>query len=82
MAKVDDGLLTVITVDRLPNWRMPFQLGRLLGGNVMRIPGAQMRSCRRATIRCAGMRLNIDGEILPMDSAQVEILPNALRAHW
>lgn len=82
MAQPDDGLLTLVFIDDLPNWRMPFQLGRLLGGKVMRIPGAATRTCRRAEIECEGMRVNVDGEILPMNRAVVEILPGALTAHW
>ena len=82
MAQPDDGLLTVVTIDDLPNWRMPFQLGKLLAGKVMKIPGAVERACRRVEIACAGMRVNVDGEILPMDSAVVEILPGALTARW
>ena len=48
----------------------------------MTLPGAVERACRRVEIACAGMRVNVDGEILPMDSAVVEILPGALTARW
>lgn len=82
MARTDDGLLTVVTVDHLPNWRMPFQLPKLLTGKIMNIPGAKVGACRRAEISCKNMRLDIDGEIVPMEHAVIEILPAALKAHW
>lgn len=83
MAQPDDGLLTLIAVDDLPNWRMPFQLGKLLGGKVLQIPGAIARTCRHAEISCpGGMRLNIDGEIQPVENAVIDVLPGALMARW
>ena len=82
MAEPDDGLLTVVAIDDLPNWKMPFQLFKLLKGRVLKIPGAVARTCRRLEIACEGMRVNVDGEIIPMNRAEIEILPGELTARW
>ncbi len=78
----DDGQFDLITVDAMPNWRMPAQLGKLLTGRILDIPGAQHRRCRRVTMSAPGMRVNMDGEIVPMERATLEILPGALMARW
>lgn len=82
MASPDDGYLDMIVIGGMPNWRMPFQLLKLMTGRIMKIPGARVVSCRSATIACRGMRVNVDGEILPMDKASFSLSPGAVRVHW
>ena len=79
---IGGGMLTVVAIDDLPNWKMPFQLFKLLKGRVLKIPGAVARTCRRLEIACEGMRVNVDGEIIPMNRAEIEILPGELTARW
>lgn len=81
-ARPDDGLFDLVTVDALPRWTLPFQLPKLLRERIFDIPGTQMRRCRRVTLTAKNMRINLDGEILPMERAVFEMLPGALLAHW
>lgn len=81
-AHPDDGLFDVIVVDHMPRWRMPFQLPKFLNGRIRQIPGTRYVRCRRVKMEGAAMRVNVDGEIVPMASAELSILPGGLAAHW
>lgn len=78
----DDGLFDLITVESMPNWKMPAQLPRLVGGRIMQIPGVAVRRCRRVTVTAKNMRINLDGGIEPMEKAVFEVVPGALLVHW
>ena len=82
-AKPDDGLLDVTVIDSMPRRRMFPQLIRILRGRVLQVPGASMRRCRSVVARVkGGLRLDVDGEVLPVPEARIEILPGALPVHW
>ncbi len=81
-AEVDDGLLDVLVVDTLPNWRIPFYLPALLSGRLMRKKIAHHYRAARCALASPGMRLNLDGEIIPMESARFECNPTSILAHW
>lgn len=81
-ARPDDGLFDMLVIDNLPRWKMPFQLPKLLTGKIRSIPGTLYRNCRHAVLSAEGMRMNIDGEIVQMDRAELEMLPASLMAHW
>lgn len=78
----DDGLFDIIMIDNMPRWKLPPKLVLLLTGRVKEIPGTVYRKCRGVSIAAPGMRVNIDGEIVPMDRVAMEIIPGALMAHW
>lgn len=86
LAVPDDGLLDIVMIDAMPRGRMVLQLPKLVSGRVMEIPGLTHIRCRRAAVTLpeAGgdLRINIDGEIVPMPDAVFEIQPGALLAHW
>lgn len=81
-AKPDDGLFDVVVIDAMPRWQMPFQLVKLLTGKIRSIPGTSYQRCRRVAVQGTDMYMNIDGEIVPLEKAEMEILPGALCAHW
>lgn len=81
-ARPDDGLFDVVTIDNMPRWKLPPHLIRLLTGNILKIPGTVGTKCRKVTASAKGMRMNIDGEIVPMDQVTLEIQPKALHVHW
>lgn len=80
----DDGLLDLILLESMPNWKMPRQLIKLLTGRILDIPGISVRHCRRAAVSGAAgqILLNLDGELVPVESAAFEVLPGALMARW
>lgn len=81
-ASPDDGLFDFLLLPNMPRWRLPPHLPKLLNGKIREVPGAVYRKCKRVSFAGEGMRVNIDGEVIPMDSATMEILPKALMAHW
>lgn len=81
-ARPDDGLFDLLVIENLPRWKIPPHLPKMLNGKIRQVPGARYQRCRQVTVRGKGMRVNIDGEILPMDEAALEILPGAVMVHW
>ncbi len=81
-AEVDDGLLDILVVDTLPRWRIPFYLPALMGGSLMKKKIAHHYRAAKCSITSLDMRLNLDGEIVPMPSARFEVRPASLLAHW
>lgn len=81
-ARPDDGLFDVVIIDNMPKWKLPPNLPKLLSGNIRKIPGTVYRNCRRISIAARDMRMNIDGEIVPMERVSMEILPASLLVRW
>ena len=81
-ATADDGLLDLIVVEHKPRWLLPFLVPSLLMGRVLKFPFTSHKRCKTIEIMSPDMRLNIDGEIYPMDSAAFSILPGALSLFW
>lgn len=81
-AKVDDGLLDLVVVGHIPRWKIPRYLPGLLMGKVLSFPITEHILCRSIDLISPGMRLNIDGEIRPMDQATFAALPGVLLLHW
>lgn len=81
-AAADDGLLDLVVVEHKPRWLLPFLVPSLLMGRVLKFPFTSHKRCKTVEIHAPGMRLNIDGEIYPMDDAKFSILPGALSLFW
>lgn len=81
-AAPDDGCFDLVVVENKPRWMIPFYLPGLLFGKVLKFPFTMHRRVRTARIEAPGMRLNMDGEIFPMDAADYSILSGSLRMFW
>jgi len=81
-ALVDDGYLDVLVVDTVPAWRIPFYLPALLGGTLLKTKIAHHYRTPHCRLTSHNMRLNLDGEIVPMETAHFECRPASLLAHW
>ncbi|MDD3411326.1 MAG: diacylglycerol kinase family lipid kinase [Eubacteriales bacterium] len=81
-AKVDDGLLDVMVVDAVPAWKIPFYLPALMRGRLMNKRIAHHYRTDHCLLSSPGMRLNLDGEVLPMESARFVCKPQSLLVHW
>lgn len=80
-AKVDDGLLDIVIVDRVKWYKLPLRLVGLLKGNILRFPETHFVRARKIRFSAPDMRLNVDGEIVSAKDATAEILPGALKIH-
>lgn len=82
LAQVDDGLLDILVVDTVPSWKIPFYLPALLGGTLLKTKIAHHYRTKTCTLASHNMRLNMDGEIVSMESARFVCQPASLLAHW
>lgn len=81
-AATDDGMLDMIVVEHKPRWRLPFLVPQLLMGGILKFPFTTHIRCQQCEIHSPGMRLNIDGEIVNVDTAKFTVLPGALTLFW
>lgn len=78
-AQVDDGLFDVVIVKPVRRWMiLPLIVFFILGKHIALHVG-RMRRCKRLSIRCEGMTINLDGELRSADCARYELLPGALK---
>ena len=82
IANVEDGLLDIMVVDTVPSWRIVFYLPAILGGTLLKKKISHHYRADRCTLTSHNMRLNMDGEIVPMESARFTVQPASLLAHW
>ena len=81
-ADMSDGLLDVVIVKSVPNYKLPKYLPGLLKGKILSFPITSHYRCTSVTIEAPNMKTNVDGEILPIEKATFEPLPNALWLHY
>ena len=81
-SQVDDGLLDVVVLRSIPNWKMFFYLPGLVLGKVDTFPITSHYRCSQVQIDAPGMRLNVDGEILPISKVSFSPVKDALLVHW
>ena len=81
-ASIDDGMLDIVLLDHKPRWMIPFYLPLLLFGRVLKFPFTRHIRTQHVRIDSPGMKLQIDGEIFLLDSADIELLPGELMLYW
>ncbi len=79
---VNDGLLDVVVLRSIPNWKMFFYLPGLLMGRVHSFAITSHYRCSKVSIDAPGMHLNVDGEMLPIDKVSFSPVKDALWVHW
>lgn len=82
-ADLCDGMLDILVVDAVPNWQIPFYLPSLMKGTLhTKTKVAHSYRASRCVVKCNNMRLNLDGEVVPMQEARFVCEPGALLMHW
>lgn len=81
-AAANDGLLDLIVVEHKPRWQLPFLVPSLLLGRILKFSFTTHTRCSNVEVFSKGMRLNVDGEILDIESAKFSVLPGALSLFW
>ena len=74
----DDGLLDVLIINSMSKLRMLTVLPGLLKGKIQSFPETSHRYAQKLHVEGSGLRINIDGEIISMDSADIQINPLSL----
>ena len=77
-ADVRDGMFDVITVQPVRKCMIPVLIAFYVAGKHLDLKLATQRRCKKIGIRCSGMTLNLDGELMDADFAQFELLQGAL----
>ena len=76
-----DGLFDVSGVRRIKKLKLPGRLLGLMKGKILDFPETFSLQANSVVFSSPGMFVNVDGEILEMEKAEVSILPGALRIH-
>ncbi len=74
-----DGLFDLVTVAHVPRWKIPFYLPGLMGAKILKFGITHHETVKSVVIRSEGMRVQIDGEIVSMDEAEIRVQAGALR---
>lgn len=82
LAAVTDGLLDVLIVDAVPRWKLPAYLVPLMTGKLYKCKVAHRYLTKHCRITCPGMRMQLDGEIIPMEEAVFTCKNDQLYLHW
>lgn len=82
LADVTDGMFDVLVVDAVPRWKIPFYLPSIMMGTLYKRRPAHRYLASSVSLSSPGMRLNMDGEILPMESAKFVCETDQLLLHW
>lgn len=78
-ADITDGKLNLVTVKNVPRRRIPLYLPGLMLGKVLNFKITTHRQVQEVSFEGRGLRVNIDGEIVPMDRASFAIRPGVLQ---
>ena len=77
-ALIDDGYFDVLAADAM-NRRMILKLlSKFIKGYHPSLPQVHEWRAKELVIRCPGMTVNLDGELVDMDEARYKLLPAAL----
>lgn len=78
-ASVEDGLFDVLILNRVPKWRILFELPKLKKGQIEKISVSEQFRCSEITIDCAAPKtFNLDGEVYGQTPERLYIKPAAL----
>ena len=77
-AVVDDGLLDVVLVRKMNKLRMLCALSGLMKGKILTFKETTSLRVKKLSVAGQGLRINIDGEIITADRADIEVLPGSL----
>lgn len=77
-AVVDDGLLDVVLVRKMNKLRMLCALSGLMKGKILTFKETPSLRVKKLSVAGQGLRINIDGEIITADRADIEVLPGSL----
>ena len=76
-----DGKLDVIVIDAVKKWQICFLLPFFVLGKANIFPFVHIYRASRLKIESADMYVNLDGEIKPIDCADIRISPGMLQAY-
>lgn len=82
LAEVADGLFDVVVVKDCPRWRILSYIPGLLSGKLLGYKVTTHYRCKTCKLSAKGMRLNIDGDVIPLETAEFRCMDGALLLYW
>ena len=79
VAEITDGKLNLVLIRNVPRWKIPFYLPGLMGSRDLNFSITRHLLVSEVALEGENMRVNVDGEILPMDRAVFRIQPGSLQ---
>ena len=77
---INDGMLDIVVIEDVSRLRMIGYLPGLLGGRILTFKDTTSYKGTLVSISSAsGLKLNVDGEIVPYDKADFRVIPGGLR---
>ena len=77
-ADVQDGFLNLVLIQSVHRWQIPFYLPGLMMSRDLKFRITKHRKVKSVLIEGTNLRINIDGDIQPMDRAEFRINPASL----
>ena len=77
-ADVQDGFLNLVLIQSVHRWQIPFYLPGLMMSRDLKFRITMHRKVKTVLIEGNNLRINIDGDIQPMDRAEFRINPASL----
>lgn len=77
-ADVQDGFLNLVLIQSVHRWQIPFYLPGLMMSRDLKFRITKHRKVKTVLIEGKDLRINIDGDIQPMDRAEFRIRPASL----
>ena len=71
--------LDLVLVRSVPRWRIPFYLPGLMLGKILGFRISAHRLAEHVSLEGKQLRVNVDGEIFPMDRVDFGIRPGVLK---
>ena len=68
-----------VLVEKMKKGRMLSVLPGLLQGKILTFPETEFTRVKKLILEGTGLVMNIDGEIVPMERASLEVLPGPLK---
>ncbi len=78
-ARPDDGRLDVVLIRPIARWKLPVYLAGMLKGKHIHYRVTRHLEAEHVIFEGKGMRVDVDGEVIPMDRAEIGIRRGALR---
>lgn len=77
-ADVGDGFLNLVLINSVYRWQIPFYLPGLMMSRDLHFRITKHRKIKTVLIEGKHLRINIDGDIIPMNRAEFRINPSSL----
>ena len=78
VADITDGMLDLVTVQNVSRRKIPRYLPGLMSKKVLTFGITSHRLVKEVTLSGEGLRINIDGEIKPMNQVTFRVVPHSL----